>query len=102
MPDSILITGASSGIGEALALAYAGPGARLALTGRDPTRLAAVARACTMRGAAADHHVIDVVDRAAMQAMRGWYAASGSSDSVDSQKTQGLSAAAVDRLYMHW
>jgi len=69
MPDSILITGASSGIGEALALAYARPGARLALTGRDATRLAAVARACTMRGAAVDQQVIDVVDRAAMQAM---------------------------------
>ena len=35
-PRSILITGASSGIGEALALAYARPGAFLALTGRDP------------------------------------------------------------------
>ncbi|MCH9012402.1 MAG: short-chain dehydrogenase, partial [Proteobacteria bacterium] len=31
-PRSILITGASSGIGEALARAYAAPGVALALT----------------------------------------------------------------------
>ena len=42
-PRSVLITGASSGIGRALALAYAAPGARLALIGRDPERLEAVA-----------------------------------------------------------
>src|SRR3546814_6372298 len=38
-PKSIVITGGSSGIGEALALAYAAPGAFLALTGRDRSRL---------------------------------------------------------------
>ena len=32
-PRSIVITGASSGIGEALAVLYAAPGAALALTG---------------------------------------------------------------------
>ena len=37
-PASILITGASSGIGEALALAYAAPGVALALGGSDETR----------------------------------------------------------------
>jgi len=44
-PWSILITGASSGIGEALALEYAAAGVFLALTGRDPARTAAVADA---------------------------------------------------------
>ena len=34
----IVITGASSGIGEALALDYAGPGIALALAGRDSAR----------------------------------------------------------------
>jgi NADP-dependent 3-hydroxy acid dehydrogenase YdfG len=62
----ILITGASSGIGEALALAYAGAGVRLALTGRDAARLEAVAEACRARGAAAETAVLDVADRAAM------------------------------------
>ncbi len=38
-PRVILITGASSGIGAALAGAYAGPGAILALAGRERRRL---------------------------------------------------------------
>ena len=50
-PRAILITGASSGIGEALALAYAAPGIFLALLGRDEIRLSAVAEACRKRGA---------------------------------------------------
>jgi short-subunit dehydrogenase len=50
-PRAILITGASSGIGEALALAYAAPGIFLALLGRDEARLRAAADACRQRGA---------------------------------------------------
>ena len=38
---SILITGASSGLGRALALIYAAPGVNLVLSGRDAGRLAA-------------------------------------------------------------
>ncbi|MDA0656963.1 MAG: SDR family NAD(P)-dependent oxidoreductase, partial [Proteobacteria bacterium] len=49
-PKSILITGASSGIGAALALAYANSGVTLALTGRNERRLAALAEACRERG----------------------------------------------------
>lgn len=67
-PRSILITGASSGIGEALALEYAAPGVTLALSGRDPIRTEAVAEACRQRGATATGRVIDVADRAAMAA----------------------------------
>ncbi|MDA1309033.1 MAG: short-chain dehydrogenase, partial [Proteobacteria bacterium] len=37
-PRSILITGASSGIGAALALGYAGAGVSLFLGGRDAAR----------------------------------------------------------------
>jgi NADP-dependent 3-hydroxy acid dehydrogenase YdfG len=48
-PKTIVITGATSGFGEALALHYAKPGVTLALTGRNETRLAEVAKACTGR-----------------------------------------------------
>ncbi|MBP2298586.1 SDR family NAD(P)-dependent oxidoreductase [Azospirillum picis] len=65
-PRSIVITGASSGIGEALALLYAAPGVALALTGRDSARLAAVASRCRAAGAAVEAAAIDVADREAM------------------------------------
>lgn len=63
----IVITGASSGIGAALALHYARPGVRLALTGRDAGRLADIAGRCRGMGADAREDIIDVRDRAAMQ-----------------------------------
>jgi len=59
-PKSILITGGSSGIGEALALAYAAPGVCLALTGRHRKRLEAVAERCRAAGAEVATGVIDV------------------------------------------
>jgi len=74
---SILITGASSGIGEALALEYAEAGAALHLSGRDEARLNAVAEACRARGADVEARVIDVTDQAAM---RQWI------DAVDDAK----------------
>lgn len=48
-PKCLVITGATAGIGEALALHYAKPGVTLALTGRNEARLEVVARACTER-----------------------------------------------------
>lgn len=65
-PKSIVITGASSGIGEYLALAYAEPGIRLALTGRDEIRLSAVAERCRAAGAKTTAAQIDAADRGAM------------------------------------
>ena len=65
-PRSILITGASSGIGAALARRYARPGSQLALGGRDPGRLAATAAACRQAGARVAVHSVDVTDRRAM------------------------------------
>ncbi len=67
-PTSILITGASGGIGAALALAYARPGVRLALTGRDQARLAEVAGACREAGAESRTEVLDVRERARLAA----------------------------------
>lgn len=43
---TIWITGASSGIGEALAVAFAKRGAQIILSGRDETKLAAVKKSC--------------------------------------------------------
>jgi hypothetical protein len=48
-PRTIVITGATSGIGEALALHYAKAGVTLALTGRNKQRLQEVASACQAR-----------------------------------------------------
>lgn len=68
-PKSILITGASSGIGEALALLYAKAGVFLALSGRNDERLQAVAEKCRKRGAKVMAVTVDVTDR---DGMRGW------------------------------
>ncbi len=48
-PKSIVITGATAGIGEAFALHYAKPGVTLTLTGRNTARLNEVASACESR-----------------------------------------------------
>ena len=62
----IIITGASSGIGEALAIDYAAPGVVLGLTGRDAGRLHAVADACRIKGATVLADTVDTTDRSAM------------------------------------
>ena len=76
----IVITGASSGIGKALALDYAAPGVALALGGRDAGRLADVADACRARSATVHAEVVDSTDRAAMAV---WLTAFDDSHPVD-------------------
>ena len=69
MPDTkILITGASSGLGAALARVYAGPGVTLVLWGRDAARLDVVATQCRALGAATDAGNFDLADIPAMTA----------------------------------
>jgi short-subunit dehydrogenase len=63
-----LITGASNGIGSALAESYAAPGNHLALGGRDAVRLSAVAERCRERGATVLETIVDVTDPAAVAA----------------------------------
>lgn len=70
-PRSILITGASGGLGAALARAYAAPGVALALTGRDRTRLDSATEACRAAGAEARAAAIDVRDPARLAAWMG-------------------------------
>ena len=65
-PQHVLITGASSGIGAALAIAYAGPGMRLALFGRDEGRIREVAEACRATGALVAAILVEVTDAEAM------------------------------------
>lgn len=68
-PKTILITGASSGLGRALAHRYAKDKSRLILMGRNAVRLDAVAQDCIKNGAAVQTYVIDVADRDAMRTM---------------------------------
>lgn len=63
---NIVITGASGGIGRALAVYYAAPGVTLGLTGRDEGRLAVVKADCEARGAVVRIAILDVADRDAM------------------------------------
>jgi NADP-dependent 3-hydroxy acid dehydrogenase YdfG len=79
-PQSILITGASSGIGEALARLYAAKGIDLHLGGRDAQRLRTVADDCRRQGAVVNEAVVNVRDRAAMAA---WIAAADDARPID-------------------
>jgi len=66
-PKNILITGASSGLGAALAVAYARSGVTLYLLGRNESRLAQTVCLCEELGATAHFKAIDVIDMVAMQ-----------------------------------
>ena len=62
-PQSILITGASSGIGKSLALAYATKDTHLFLCGRNMERLTEVANYCTAKGAISHILQFDTTDK---------------------------------------
>ncbi len=79
MYHAALITGASSGLGRALALELAASGVRLHLCGRDHARLAEVAALCRAAGAEVDAEVIAVENRAAMES---WISRAGRLDLV--------------------
>ncbi len=64
----VVITGASAGLGRALALARARPGVVLGLIGRDRERIEATAEACRARGAAVEVAALDVRDAAPLAA----------------------------------
>ena len=66
---NIVITGASAGIGYALALRYAKPGNRLGLIARNVEKLANVKTLCIQQGAEVDTANIDVTDN---QSLRRW------------------------------
>ncbi|WP_035372211.1 SDR family NAD(P)-dependent oxidoreductase [Acetobacter okinawensis] len=77
--DSILITGASSGLGRALAQTLARPGRKLWLGGRNAARLEETARHCISQGAAVELKLCDVTHTAAMAE---WVQGTGGLDMV--------------------
>ena len=66
MPLCVVITGASSGIGRALALQYARQGATIGILGRNRDRLETTASQCQAFGAQVHAAAIDVRERSAM------------------------------------
>lgn len=66
-PEHLVLTGATSGLGRALALHYAAAGRRLSLTGRDGPRLLEVANACRALGADVETAQLDVTDAGTME-----------------------------------
>lgn len=80
MTQRVFITGASSGIGAALALVYAQRGAQLCLLGRRAQALQAVVD--SLPGAGHAMHAVDVRDRTALHAAAADFLASGPVDVV--------------------
>ena len=80
-PLTTLITGASSGIGEALACASASRGETLFLCGRDRARLEAVAEKCRAAGSPrVETEILDVADPVAMSS---WFACANAIAPID-------------------
>ena len=69
-PSRVLITGASGGIGQALALHYAAPGHTLLLHGRDAGRLEVLAGKCRAQGAEVQTLPFDLAQRDALPQWR--------------------------------
>lgn len=75
-PRSILVSGASRGLGAALAERFAAPGVALRLVARGMAGLAATAERCRARGAEVETAAIDVRDAGALAArLLAWDAA---------------------------
>ncbi len=80
--SAVVITGASRGLGAALARRCAAPGVRLLLIARSEAALAEVARDCAARGAVARVAAVDVCDAAAMAGALAAFEADGPVDLV--------------------
>ncbi|MFI5778021.1 SDR family oxidoreductase [Nocardia sp. NPDC051570] len=67
----VLITGASSGIGEATARTLAAAGHRVVLGARRTDRIAAIAEQIRADGGSAEHHALDVTSLEEMRSFAG-------------------------------
>jgi NADP-dependent 3-hydroxy acid dehydrogenase YdfG len=95
-PRSVLVTGASSGIGRALALEYARRGAHVFVTARREAELASLCADITAAGGRASKAVCDVADtRAAYDVVRAAEREMGSLDMVIANAGIGGTAHAV-------
>jgi short-subunit dehydrogenase len=74
---TIIITGASSGLGKALAIAYADVHTHLFLTARNESRLQSVASICRQKGAIVNIQSIDIRDA---RLVRDWLSTIGKID----------------------
>jgi short-subunit dehydrogenase len=93
----IFLTGASSGIGEALARRYAVPGAHLGLVARRADRLEQLAVDLRARGATVHLYPADVVDTAAMARVAGAFLdAAGGADVVIANAGIGIRSGLKD------
>ncbi len=79
-PLSVLITGGSSGIGEALALLYAKPGCTLFICGLNELRLTQVAKKCEKKGATVFWRIQDVTNQ---KTMANWIIESDQKQPID-------------------
>jgi 3-oxoacyl-[acyl-carrier protein] reductase len=75
-----LVTGASRGIGQAIAMRLAALGARVLLVARDPSALTAVQREIASQGGDAEIHSCDLTSDFAIEALGATIAASGGCD----------------------
>jgi len=66
IPQHVLITGANSGIGAALARRYAQAETRLSLTARDPARLQQISDLCSGLGSETQWQALDITDAGAV------------------------------------
>lgn len=79
-PKNILITGASSGLGAALAEKYAEPGINLFLTARNQERLEKIAQICRTKGAEVFLRALDICEQ---KSFADWVAVIETQNAID-------------------